>query len=135
MTVHKFRSRADGMNRRKPLWICSSCQTQHRLKPVQCTKCSKPVKYFATTIEARRYLELILMESCGTIQDLECQPIYPIIINDVRICKYVADFSYVENGYEIVEDVKPKGFIDRIAAMKIKCVEAQYSIKVTIVER
>jgi hypothetical protein len=31
---------------------------------------------------------------------------FPIRVNGVVVCRYVADFVYIENGAQIVEDVK-----------------------------
>ena len=51
------------------------------------------------------------MERAGAIRDLERQIKYDIIVNDQKICRYIADFRYTqveEDGSEtkIVEDAK-----------------------------
>ena len=62
---------------------------------------------FASKKEKDRYIILKLMERGGEITDLELQPRYTIVINDVKICGYRADFRYKDkNGNIIVEDVK-----------------------------
>ncbi len=67
---------------------------------------------FDSEAEAQRYLELEIMEKAGQIANLELQPKFPIIINNVKICSYWADFRYDtlnEQGRPdrtIVEDVK-----------------------------
>lgn len=67
---------------------------------------------FDSKREADRYLVLKGMEEDGTIRDLRRQVRYelvPAFDVDGRHCRpifYVADFVYVEDGKEVVEDVK-----------------------------
>jgi hypothetical protein len=61
---------------------------------------------FDSKKEAARFHELKLMERAGVIKDLETQPVFQIEINGVKVCKYVADFQYLETGKLVVEDVK-----------------------------
>lgn len=67
---------------------------------------------FDSAKEARRYSELKLMQRAGAISDLKIQPRFELIPSfkkngkAFRKTEYVADFSYMENGIEIVEDVK-----------------------------
>jgi len=61
---------------------------------------------FDSRKEAVRYADLKLMQKAGEISDLTLQPKFDIVINGVKVCSYVADFSYIENGVKVVEDVK-----------------------------
>jgi len=61
---------------------------------------------FDSRKESARYVVLKLMQKAGEISDLTLQPKFDIVINGVKVCSYVADFSYIENGVKIVEDVK-----------------------------
>lgn len=67
---------------------------------------------FDSKREADRYLVLKSMEEDGTIEDLRRQVRYELIpAFDVdgkhyRPVYYVADFVYVEDGKEVIEDVK-----------------------------
>lgn len=67
---------------------------------------------FDSKREADRYLALKSMEEDGTIENLRRQVRYELIpAFDVdgkhhRPVYYVADFVYVEDGKEVVEDVK-----------------------------
>jgi len=61
---------------------------------------------FDSKKEAARYTELKLMEKGGVIRDLELQPRFDIVINGMKVCYYRADFSYMESGELVVEDVK-----------------------------
>jgi len=61
---------------------------------------------FDSQKEAKRFGDLKLMQKAGEISDLTLQPKFDIVINGVKVCSYVADFSYIENGVKVVEDVK-----------------------------
>ncbi len=65
---------------------------------------------FDSKKEAKRYEELRLLARAGEIQYLELQKVYELIPKQSgeRACKYIADFVYMENGKQIVEDVKGK---------------------------
>ena len=65
---------------------------------------------FDSKVEAYRYIVLKDMVRKKLIRDLELQVSFEIIINDIKICNYIADFCYYctqTNSY-IVEDVKGK---------------------------
>jgi len=61
---------------------------------------------FDSKKESARYADLKLLQKTHKISDLTLQPKFDIVINGVKVCSYVADFSYVENGVKVVEDVK-----------------------------
>ena len=69
---------------------------------------------FASGREADRYLELKLLLSAGEISDLKLQPKFQLQDGFTdqwsgkreRAITYTADFRYVENGHQVVEDVK-----------------------------
>lgn len=63
---------------------------------------------FASKKEAARYNELKLLEKAKEIFGLEVHPRFRIVVNDKRICTYVADFRYWDerSGRDRVEDVK-----------------------------
>lgn len=69
---------------------------------------------FDSKAEGRRYQELKLLLRAGKIFDLKLQPRFLLIEGfkkngkTWRKTEYVADFSYIENGRRIVEDVKGK---------------------------
>ena len=85
---------------------------------------------FASKKEAKRYVELKLMEKKTMITDLELQPKIPIEIMNTatgeskKVGSYVADFRYFCNQRHkvITEDVK--GFKTPLYKFKKKCVEA-----------
>ena len=62
---------------------------------------------FASQKEALRYQELKLLERAGEIFNLMWQRPFQIEVNGVKICKYVADFTYSEKGgWYVTEDIK-----------------------------
>lgn len=65
---------------------------------------------FASKAEAARFVQLKLLEKNKTISKLRLQPRYPLFVNGVLICTYIADFEFVVRGVDaiIVEDVKGK---------------------------
>lgn len=104
---------------------------------------------FDSKKEAQRYAELRMMELSGEIENLECQKVYDLTIEDmhsigqhrgpvmVSICKYKADFSYSTpfrpgiRGKDIVEDVKSE--ITRknpVYRIKKKLMKAIYGIDI-----
>lgn len=91
------------------------------------SSCNKRSKYgnvktqvdgitFDSKREANRYCELKLMEREGSIKDLQLQVPYEIQVNGKKVCKYIADFVYVENDKQKIEDAKGK----RTAVYQIK---------------
>lgn len=86
---------------------------------------------FDSKAEARRYVELKLLEKAGQIIGLVLQPAFTIFVAGVEICEYRADFSYRPIGWTrgVVEDVK--GMKTAVYRLKKKMVEAQYGITIT----
>ena len=85
---------------------------------------------FASKREGYRYGELKLLLEANEIEALELQPSFPIEINGTVICKYVADFRYVDRrtGEHIVEDVK--GVRTPLYKLKRKMMMAFWDIEV-----
>lgn len=86
---------------------------------------------FDSKAEANRYCELKILERAKQISDLELQPKF--ILQDsfknqkgqtIRAITYIADFSYVENGKIVVEDVK--GMETNEFKIKRKLFECKY---------
>lgn len=61
---------------------------------------------FDSKREATRWQQLRLLERAGAIAGLVRQVRFELIVNDVKIGRYTADFEYVENGQRVVEDAK-----------------------------
>ena len=87
---------------------------------------------FASQAEARRYGHLKMLERAGRIYDLELQPRFPLLVNAIKVCTYVADFRYRFAGVvgvPVVEDVK--GVQTPIYRLKKKMLLAQDGIIIT----
>lgn len=95
---------------------------------------------FASQKEARRYLELKLLEKAGEVRNVELQPKFELHVNTKRIGFYKGDFKYEErarvmgeSGIEfawqsVVEDVK--GFLTPVYRLKKRIVAAEYGIEI-----
>lgn len=85
---------------------------------------------FDSRREADRYLVLKSMEEDGTIEDLRRQvryelvPAFDVDGKHYRPVFYVADFAYVEDGKEVVEDVK--GMATDVYRLKSKLFAQRY---------
>lgn len=84
--------------------------------------------FFASKREHKRWLELKLLEKADAIQGLERQRRYVINVSGQKICTYVADFVYSENGALVVEDAK--GFKTQEYKMKKKLMLAVCGIEI-----
>lgn len=87
---------------------------------------------FDSKKEARRYCELKLLERAGEIENLELQVRFDLMVNGQKVCAYIADFRYFENGAEIIEDVKgmKKGSAYAIFRLKKKLMRACLGIEI-----
>lgn len=74
---------------------------------------------FDSKKEMRRYIELRARLIKGEVQELECQVPYVLSIDETKVCTYIADFTYLENGQLVVEDVKSKA-TRKIATYRLK---------------
>jgi len=90
---------------------------------------------FASKREAKRYAELCLLQKAGEIHQLELQPPFDVYINGKKLCRYTADFRYLDAKTQafIVEDVKSGGTRkDPYYRLRKKAAEMSYAM--TVVE-
>ncbi len=88
---------------------------------------------FDSKKEAGRYVYLKGLQTAGEITDLECHPPYDLMIEENKVCKYIADFRYRDkHGVTHVEDVK--GVITSIFRLKAKLMKILLNIDVEIVK-
>jgi hypothetical protein len=85
-------------------------------------------KKFPSKKEARRYGELKLLVRAGKISGLRCQVAFNLVVNEIHVCKYVADFVYFEDEKRIVEDTK--GFLTKEYKLKKKLMKACHGIEI-----
>jgi len=84
---------------------------------------------FRSDKQARRYQDLKLLLRAGTIHDLKWQVPYDLIVEGVKICRYVADFTYRDmDGRLVVEYVE--GFRTREYEIKSRLMLACLKIRV-----
>lgn len=90
---------------------------------------------FASKAEAKRFVELRILERAGHISHLALQPRYELSVAGVKLGVYVGDFVYFDKDLRrsVCEDVK--GFKTALYRWKKKHVEAQYGISITEITR
>ena len=84
--------------------------------------------------EYARWCALKDFQRRGEITELERQVDFEFIHNDLLICTYVADFTYVVDEKLVIEDFKGR-IITPEFRMKWKMMEAFYGIKVRTVTK
>jgi len=88
---------------------------------------------FASKKEAAHYGLLKVMQEADEIRGLTLQPKYPIRVNGVKVCIYLADFLYhkrtKDDGW-IVVVVDCKGVKTPVYRLKRKLVKAVYGIEI-----
>lgn len=86
---------------------------------------------FDSKAEGERYLELKLLLADGSINDLDIHPAFPLVVNEQRVCNYIADFRYHDNVLNrwVIEDVK--GFKTPVYRLKKKLFAACYGMGIT----
>lgn len=101
---------------------------------------------FDSKLEAERYEYLRIMEKAGLITDLRPHPKFELqsAFRDSegvaqRAITYIADFSYTQNGAQIVEDVKSpftaKDSVFKIKMKMFKRIYPSYKFKVVMFKK
>ena len=81
----------------------------------------------ASMTEARRCNELHLLQRAGKISGLQVEPRFtfeiggkPLVMRNGQPARYTPDFTYIEGGRKICEDVKAKnGFVERDVPLRL----------------
>lgn len=92
---------------------------------------------FDSKKELLRWETLLWMSKVGKIRNLRRQVSYDLVVCDIKICKYIADFVYEEKRdlrpewSEIVEDVKSE-ITQKLPVyrLKKKLMKAIYNIEI-----
>lgn len=74
---------------------------------------------FDSKLESEEWLKLRMLEKAGHIQNLRLQVKFPLYVNGEKVCTYIADFVYDENGEEVVLDVK-SAYTAKLPEFKLK---------------
>lgn len=92
-------------------------------------------KKFDSKAEGARYVELKRLQEGGVISDLKTQEEFALPVNGALICKYRADFCYVDvDGSRVVEDVKG-GPVTPVYTLKKKLMKAIHGIEIKEVRK
>ena len=92
-------------------------------------------KKFDSKAEGARYVELKRLQEGGVISGLKTQEEFALPVNGVLVCKYLADFCYVDSdGIRVVEDVKG-GPVTPVYTLKKKLMKAIHGIEIKEVRR
>lgn len=87
---------------------------------------------FPSKKEARRWQDLLLLESNGEVRDIKRQVEYKLEVMGILICRYRADFNYEElragQWLAVVEDVK--GYKTAEYRLKKKLMRACHGIEI-----
>ena len=85
---------------------------------------------FDSTLEMRHYLQLKRMEAAGGIDDLRRQVVYHLYVKGIHVCRYLADFTYLDlsSGKQVVADAK--GVRTELYILKKKMMAAEYGIDI-----
>ena len=99
------------------------------------TKVTNALGHFDSMKEANRYAELVLLQKGGVIKDLRRQVKYTLIPSQklangkhVPPVTYIADFVYIRDGKETVEDCK--GYKTAVYQIKKKLMLHTFGIEV-----
>lgn len=110
-------------------FVCRGCGVQFRgKKPDQCQHCGRmDFTTYDSVGEANRWATLEMMERAGVISDLQRQIRFPLMAARpdglaAKVGEYIADFAYIEDGRQIIEDYK--GAMTDVAALKLRWMEA-----------
>ena len=61
---------------------------------------------FDSVKESRRWADLCLLQRAGKISSLSRQVRLPLKVNGQLVCTFIPDFTYTEDGRQVIEDVK-----------------------------
>jgi len=128
VSVTRFKSRIDGLARRKGCYGCMVCGTTYPSKEAALEGCGHGAEtYLASKKEAERFRQLHMLQRVRNISGLECQPKFDLMVNGFSVGSYKADFRYRDqDGREVIEDVKSRGSDDGLSKLKRRLVFAIY---------
>lgn len=86
-------------------------------------RCEIDGERFDSSLEARRWVQLRALEQAGQIEGLRRQVRYPLMVGAVKLGDYIADFVYLRDGVQVIEDAK--GVLPPLGAWKLKHMAAQ----------
>lgn len=96
-------------------------------------RCEMDGYAFDSHAEMQRYRDLKLMQAAGVIRQLEVHPSFDLMVQGVRIGRYVADFAYQDRASRWarkVEDVKSKPTMTAVYRIKKKLMLALHGVEI-----
>ncbi|MEA4920640.1 MAG: DUF1064 domain-containing protein [Clostridiaceae bacterium] len=113
----------------------TSSGNKYNAHPTKVVMSDGSVHTFPSAKEARRYKELELLQRAGKIFNLRWQVPFELIPTQVREngkkeqpARYIADFVYIADGREVIEDTK--GYTDtKSAAYKLYTVKRKLMLQ------
>lgn len=94
--------------------------------------CAHDGMRFDSIKERTRWLELKIFQGAKEISLLQRQVPFPVIVNNILICKYYADFTYMKNGRLVIEDCKSVFTRkDPVYRLKKKLMKATLNLDIT----
>lgn len=118
LTIHEaYALMSKGKGRRRTKYGAKRCTTADGEK-------------FDSKAERARWGVLLLMQARGEIERLERQPVYELVVNGVKVGRYVGDFRYFDVRAKrfVTEDVK--GVKTPVYRLKKKLVAALHGIEI-----
>ena len=136
MAHKRFQGRSKSKYRNVPVYACAKpgCPGSYEAsRPRECGYCQgEDFDCFASIKEFRRWRELQLLQLGGVISGLTRQVPFLIVVNGVKICKFIVDHQYRNDvGEPIVEDVKTIATMTAVYRLKKKLVGAVYGVVIT----
>jgi len=137
-----FKSQNEAYNLAKKLYRCKCCNDlSESPKQKKCKVCGQAdFLKFDSSIEYKRYCELLLQQNCGIIRDLHQQVKFRLNVNGLLVTTYTADSVYRNSsGTLVVEDVKPDSKKDKAISklfwIKARLFEVIHGFKISIERR
>lgn len=84
---------------------------------------------FDSKKESETYRDLCLLQRAGEISGLQLQVRFPMMVNGIKVCDYIADFVYETYGQKVVMDTK--GVRTDVYRLKKKLMLACHGITIT----
>lgn len=96
-------------------------------------KCEYQNIKFDSIKEMRFFIYLKQLEEKGEIWNLRLQVKFPVLIENRKVCSYIADFTYYDEfGYHVVDVKSPITTKNPTFRLKKKLVEALYNFEIEI---
>lgn len=83
---------------------------------------------FHSKKEARRYEALKVLQAAGKLRELKHQVRFDLRVKGFLVCAYIADFCYIEDEKQVVEDTK--GVRTEVYQIKKKLMKAVHGLEI-----